>query len=197
MGTTMVVPVVGPVFCPFVVVGCMRNFLYELKGGQSWYGKPDSGRVCGPKGSPQGLLGRSWGRAPRWPKWLFFLFLSLWSFFFFLSGSVFLLFGNHHFSCSRLAHSLCPPTKFYIHLPHIPTHHPAPLLCLLRVVFPPESLVCTLTSLFFSPSRHANCSLEAIGSVFCTGFFRAGPSPFSLHTWATTSLTLSSFLLFL
>jgi hypothetical protein len=29
-----------------------------LKGDQSWYEKPESGRICGPKGSPQGLLGR-------------------------------------------------------------------------------------------------------------------------------------------
>ena len=51
-------PVVGPVFCPFVFVGCLRNFLYELKGDQSWYEKPESGRVCGPKGGLQALLGR-------------------------------------------------------------------------------------------------------------------------------------------
>ena len=51
-------PVVGPVFCPFVFVGCLRNFLYELKGDQSWYEKPESGRVRGPKGDVQALLGR-------------------------------------------------------------------------------------------------------------------------------------------
>jgi hypothetical protein len=67
-----------------------------------------------------------------------------------LSRLVFLLFGDHHFYCSRLAHSPCPPTKFYTHLPHILTHHSARLLCLLRIVFPPDSLLCALTSLFFS-----------------------------------------------
>jgi hypothetical protein len=53
-----VVPVVVPVFWSFVPVGWKRNFLYELKGDRKWYEKPESGRTCGPKGSPQGLLGR-------------------------------------------------------------------------------------------------------------------------------------------
>ena len=52
-----VVPVVVPVFWSLVPTRYLTNFLYELKVGQTPYEKPESGRVCGSKGSPQVLLG--------------------------------------------------------------------------------------------------------------------------------------------
>ena len=66
-GGSTVVPVVVPVFWSFVPTRYLTNFLYELKVGQAPYEKPESGRVCGPKGSLQGLLGRLWGRGQERP----------------------------------------------------------------------------------------------------------------------------------
>ncbi len=43
-------------FWSFASVGWKRNLLYELKGDLKWYEQPESGRTCGPKGSPQGLF---------------------------------------------------------------------------------------------------------------------------------------------
>jgi hypothetical protein len=57
----------------------LTNFLYELEEGQVPYEKPESGRVCGPKGSPRGLLGRLGGRGkvlPNVKKKSIFYFLS-------------------------------------------------------------------------------------------------------------------------
>ena len=61
-GGSTVVPVVVPVFWSLVPTELLTNFLYELKVGQMSDGKPESGRVCGPMGSPRGLLGRLGGR---------------------------------------------------------------------------------------------------------------------------------------
>ena len=61
-GGSTVVPVVVPVFWSFVPTRYLTNFLYELKVGMCPYEKPESGRVCGSKGSPQVLLGRLEGR---------------------------------------------------------------------------------------------------------------------------------------
>ena len=86
-----VVPVVVPVFWSLVPTRYLTNFLYELEVGQTPAEKPESGRVCGPKGSPKVLLGRLGGRGkvrPNAKKNCFFYFLSpqrifsfFWSFF--------------------------------------------------------------------------------------------------------------------
>ncbi len=57
-GGSTVVPVVVPVFWSLVPTRILTNFLYELEVGQTPTEKPESGRVCGPKGSPKVLLGR-------------------------------------------------------------------------------------------------------------------------------------------
>ena len=56
-GGSTVVPVVVPVFWSLLPTRHLTNFLYELKVGMCPYEKPESGRVCGSKGSPQVLLG--------------------------------------------------------------------------------------------------------------------------------------------
>ncbi len=61
-GGSTVVPVVVPVFWSLNPTRLLTNFLYELEVGQTPAGKPESGRVCGPKGSPRVLLGRLGGR---------------------------------------------------------------------------------------------------------------------------------------
>ncbi len=55
-GGSTVVPVVVPVFWSLLPTRYLTNFLYELKVGMCPYEKPESGRVCGSKGSPQVLL---------------------------------------------------------------------------------------------------------------------------------------------
>ncbi len=115
--------------------GC---FLYELKGGQRWYEKLESGRTCGPKSSPQDLLGRLWGRGATTELFFIAFFLCGGSILF-LSLSPLLSFGDHHFPSSCLAHRLPSWTKLGTHLPHIPiTHPPAPPLCMLRLVSPQD-----------------------------------------------------------
>jgi hypothetical protein len=56
-GGSTVVPVVVPVFWSLLPTRYLTNFLYKLKVGVCPYEKPESGRVCGSKGSPQVLLG--------------------------------------------------------------------------------------------------------------------------------------------
>ena len=79
-GGSTVVPVVVPVFWSLLPTRHLTNFLYELKVGQDPYEKPESGRVCGPKGSLQGLLGRLWGRGQERPNDQKFLLFSLFVF---------------------------------------------------------------------------------------------------------------------
>ena len=57
-----VVPVVVPVFRMVFPVEFLTTFLYEMKVGQRWYGKPESGRTYGPKDKARGFMGRSGGR---------------------------------------------------------------------------------------------------------------------------------------
>ena len=94
-GGSTVVPVVVPVFWSLLPTRHLTNFLYELKVGQDPYEKPESGRVCGPKGSLQGLLGRLGGRGKVLPnvgkKMFFLLFVFSADFFFFFA--VFLFFS--------------------------------------------------------------------------------------------------------
>ena len=47
-----------------------------------------------------------------------------------------------------------------MHLPHIPSHRPAPPLCMLRLVFPPKTHLFTLHKLFF-------LLLQALELVLC------------------------------
>ena len=92
-----VVPVVVPVFWSLVPTRYLTNFLYELEVGQTPAEKPESGRVCGPKGSPKVLLGRLGGRGkvrPNAGKKLFFLlFVSSRIFFCLVSLLLFLALG--------------------------------------------------------------------------------------------------------
>ena len=87
-GGSTVVPVVVPVFWSLVPTQFLTNFLYELKVGQTPAGKPESGRVCGSKGSPKVLLGRLGGRGKVRPnakkKLVFLLFVSSADLFLFL-----------------------------------------------------------------------------------------------------------------
>jgi len=91
------------------------------------------------------------------------------------------LFGDHHFYCSRLAHSPCPPTKLYTHLPHILTHHSARLLCLLRIVFPRFPSLRSNKPFFFLPLGTPTVRWEPLEVSFAPGFFVQVP-PHSHYT---------------
>ena len=132
-----VVPVVVPVFWSLVPTRFLTNFLYELEVGQTPAEKPESGRVCGPKGIPKVLLGRLGGRGkvrPNAGKKLFFYFLSpRGSFFCLLSLLLFLALSGGHSSLSFVPPTASPPTKLHTCVAHIPP----PLLHLLRVSLSP------------------------------------------------------------
>ncbi len=87
-GGSTVVPVVVPVFWSLVPTRFLTNFLYELEVGPTPAEKPESGRVCGPNGSPKVLLGRLGGRGKVRPnaekKLVFLVFVSSADLFLFL-----------------------------------------------------------------------------------------------------------------
>ena len=155
-GGSTVVPVVVPVFWSFVPTRYLTNFLYELKVGMCPYEKPESGRVCGSKGSPQVVLGRLGGRGKVLPnvgkKMFFLLFVFSADFFLSLSLLLFLAFSGGHSSLSFVLPTASPPTKLHTRLAHIPPPPPAPSAIVRPTPHPLKLCVYHhLTLLFPSP----------------------------------------------
>ena len=155
-GGSTVVPVVVPVFWSLVPTRFLTNFLYELEVGQTPAEKPESGRVCGPKGSPKVLLGRLGGRGKVRPKagkkMFFLLFVSSRIFFCLLSLLLFLAVSGGHSSLSFVPPTASPPTKLHTRLAHIPPPPPAPSAIVRPTPHPLKLCVYHhLTLLFPSP----------------------------------------------
>jgi hypothetical protein len=148
-GGSTVVPVVVPVFWSLVPTRFLTNFLYELDVGQTPAEKPESGRVCGPKGSPKVLLGRLWGRGQVRPnaktKLLFSLFV-------FWALLLFLALSGVHSSLSFVPPTASPPLKLHTRVAHILPPPPAPSAIVPLTPNPLKLRVChRLTFLFATP----------------------------------------------
>ena len=124
---------------------------------------------------------------------IFFASRIFWYFlvvFFVLVISLLLSFGDHHFFSSCLAHRLNPCTNFCIYLGHIPTHPPAPSLCIFRLVFPAKPLPFTQDTRFFVASQALELLFQRqwIDISRCISLCRSPQSP--LRALTTTYVTL-------
>jgi hypothetical protein len=179
----------------------LTNFLYELEVGQTPAEKPESGRVCGPKGSPKVLLGRLGGRGKVRPnagkKMFFLLFVSSRIFFCLLSLLLFLALGGGHSSLSFVPTTVSPPTKLHTRVAHIPPPpsctfcdcpaHPLPPE--IARVAPPNPSFCFPLGPISKGWSTTMCS--AVGA----GPSKVPPQPPYLSP-PSISLTLTSLLLF-
>ncbi len=150
-GGSTVVPVVVPVFWSLVPTRFLTNFLYELEVDQTPAGKPESGRVCGPKGSPKVLLGRLRGRGKVRPNakkngrffGRFFVLPSL---------LLFLVLSGVHSLLSFVPPTASPPLKLHNRVAYIPLPLPAPSAIVPLTPNPQKLRVCHRLTLLFAVS---------------------------------------------